>query len=172
MNPLDAICLGIIIWHTWRGYQKGLVKTVFSLIGWVVSLFLALHFAPVVAPLLTGMTPGVLQRVLAIIIMLLLSLTGFSMLGFIVNAIFKKLSLMPLNRLAGGGLGAAKGLFIAVILAGMLAPVAGHFAVWQSSQLVKGLLPFAPSVRHMAGQAAQSAAHTLQYEAGHALQTR
>lgn len=49
MNWLLIVVLAILLFSTWNGYRKGLIKTIFSMISVVAALLITTFFAPIIA---------------------------------------------------------------------------------------------------------------------------
>ena len=54
LGGFDLLMLAIVLFQVWRGYQKGLVRALMGVVGWLAALYIGSHFAAVVAPAFAG----------------------------------------------------------------------------------------------------------------------
>src|SRR5687767_11258268 len=113
MVTLDYIILGLILLSAIAGVVRGFLKEVCSLITWVLAIWLAWHYGPLLVPYLGG----VLERepyglwVGRAIVFVLVLVVG-AIVGFAVGH-FVRLSLFSgLDRMLGFVLGLLRGVVI------------------------------------------------------------
>ena len=118
MNWLDIIILVILAVTAVGGFLKGLIKTVFSLVGLIVGIILAGRFYILLADRLTFISSEDIARIVAFILIFLIVLIIAALLGFFFTRLFSAILLGWLNRLGGAAFGVILGsIFIAAILA-------------------------------------------------------
>ena len=117
---IEYLIWGILLLFTVKGFLKGLIREVCSLLGLVVGGWAAFRFAPslavVMKPLLP-LPPGV-STVLSFVLILIAS--GFLawFVGHLLTAVFKLVLLGGVNRIGGAVLGLLEGaLLLCVLLA-------------------------------------------------------
>jgi len=115
LNVLDALILLILGWNIIRGFNKGFVEEVFSLIGILVSIVIAYKLAPVAAAKLAGNTDTTTLALSGFFIYLIL----FTLFKFVAYHFEKKTaesSLGLVNNLLGFLFGVFRGIVIAAIV--------------------------------------------------------
>jgi membrane protein required for colicin V production len=101
---IDLVFLLFALYGFWMGYRKGLIRTLFSLLSFVIGLLLTLKFSPYVIEFMMNVFH--LEKILALIIGLLLCF--FLIMGvvkWIGNSIEKmlmKAKLNTFNKIQGG----------------------------------------------------------------------
>ncbi len=110
MNVLDVVLVIPMVYFLWKGYQRGLVFEVASLIGIVMGCWAACRFCERVADMLNidGEWAVLVAFFITFVAVMLLSL----LLGRCVKNLFKLVKLGFLDRLAGAVLGFAKAICI------------------------------------------------------------
>ncbi|SNR61178.1 CvpA family protein [Desulfurobacterium atlanticum] len=114
LNVLDAMIILILGWNFIRGFKKGAVEEIFSLIGVIVSLFVAVKFSHAVASKLIKnpeapviiFTGFVIYGVLFIV---------FKYIGFLLNEFFNRGFLGLVNNILGFILGILRGVVLSSI---------------------------------------------------------
>lgn len=163
MNGLDLLIVLTITLCIWRGFQLGLVRSVLSLAGWLVGLFVGTQYAKQLAPLLVEWidTPAI-QTVAAFLLLIMAVFLIFRLLGLLLVSVLEALALRPLERLAGAAFGAAKGGLIILILISVVAPWLKSAHWWQQSNMVQELMPYAPLAMQVSKQLAEQAWQQLE----------
>jgi membrane protein required for colicin V production len=120
---IDIVILVIVGVSALLGLFRGLVREVISLVGWVVSGWLAFKFSgPVAHHLANFVSLPSARMALAFIGLLLSSLLVFGIIGFLVGKLIDSTGLTGTDRMLGVILGFARGLAVVtvlVILAGL-----------------------------------------------------
>jgi membrane protein required for colicin V production len=154
MVTLDYIVIAIVLVSAIVGLIQGFLREVCSLIAWVLAIWLAWKFAPVLAPKLGGALKE--QPVYGLWVARAILFTAVLVVGAIIGSIvnyFVRLSIFSgLDRLLGFVLGVARGLVIVgvvVILAQALR--FDDEAWWKKSRVVAGFTPVADLLRALAG---------------------
>lgn len=124
LNALDALILIILGWNVVRGFNKGLVEEVISIVGVVISIVIAFRFSHVVAGIfLKDLT---VQTVfLSGIVLYTVSFFVFKYVAFVVNRKFSQSVWGILNNLLGFLFGIVRGIVIAslfVVAVSFVAP--------------------------------------------------
>ena len=164
MATFDFIILAIVLLSAIVGLVQGFLREICSLVTWVLAIWLAWQFGPLLVPHLGGVLsqePYGLWVGRAIIFVAVLVVGAI--IGFLVNH-FVRLSLFSgLDRMLGFLLGLVRGVVI-VALVIILAQTArlDDEAWWQRSKLVPALTPVATLLRavigdHMPAKMAQDA---------------
>lgn len=145
MNMLDIIIAVVVLLGLLRGFQTGLIRSLMSLIGWLVALVIASRFAGQFAVWFAGLIDSpVLQTALAFLSLVIVVLAVLYVLVAVLSRLIDKLNITVLDRMAGGVLGAAKGILVVLIIMSFTAPALQRFEFWQRSVMVKELMPLAP----------------------------
>lgn len=155
MSGLDIVISAIVLIGLWRGYSAGAVKTVLSLIAWVVALIvaskLASEFTPLFAPISQNPT---LQLAMAFLAMVLVVLLGLGLLSYLIAKTLKAVKLSFLDKLAGGIVGAVLGLIKVLFVLAVISPILIKTEMYQNSPLAQSLLPFAPLAKELVADVA------------------
>lgn len=147
MSYLDIATLVIILWGFWTGVQKGLIRSLTSLIGWLLALVLGSRFATLLAPELSMLSDDpVVQKIAAFAIIVLAVLTITALIGQLLRSLLKAMALGIPERLAGGAFGAAKGTLVIMLAIQLLGPWVAESPHWQRSKVIALLSPYAPTV--------------------------
>jgi len=122
LNVLDALILLILGWNIIRGFNKGFVEELLSLIGILVSLAAAYKLAPIVAKRLVGDADTATLALSGFFIYLFF----FTIFKFIAHHFEKRAAQSPLgflNSLLGFLFGIFRGIVIAAILVFFIAAI-------------------------------------------------
>ena len=134
---LGAILLVSVVIGLWRG----LVFELLSLAGWVVAYLGAAYLAPWTAGWLPAERFGPeLTHMLSVVLGFGVILIVWGLAARLVKTLIQASPLSPLDRLAGAGFGALRGVFIGVllVLVAGFTPLAKS-ATWQASQIAPRL---------------------------------
>lgn len=153
MVTLDYIVLAIILISAVVGAFRGFLREVFSVISWVLAVWLAWKLAPQLAPKFGGALRDPVYGLWAArtLIFLPVVIAGYY-LGAAVNHFVRLSMFSGLDRLLGFLLGLVRGLVIIGI--GIIVAQAMRLdeeAWWKQSTLVAGLKPVAGVLRALAG---------------------
>ena len=153
MAALDWIFLGVLVASLVIGAWRGLVFEVLSLLGWVVSFFVAQWFAQDVANWLPmGDSAGALRYAAGFVVVFIASVFVWGFLTSLAKRLIDAMGLRPADRALGAIFGLLRGLvlLLAVAVVAGLTPV-GAAAWWQESQaapvlaqVLQGLKPALP----------------------------
>lgn len=117
MNWVDWIVLGIVGVSILTGLMKGAVRTVFSLAGLAVGLFVASRESGALGIVLSRVVSPRYAAVLAFLLIFLGIGLVFALAGWLLRKAIEKLLLTWLDRVAGGALGLLRGAVIVGVLA-------------------------------------------------------
>ncbi|MEC7120122.1 MAG: CvpA family protein [Pseudomonadota bacterium] len=158
MNTLDILILLVVVLSIWRGFQLGLIRSVVSVVGWFVALYVGTHFAKPMSPFFVDWvsTPA-LQTAVAFVVLVLGVFVLARVVAALLVSMMQALALRPVERLAGAVFGALKGGLIVLVLVSVLAPWLKTAAWWQQSHLVPELMPYAPLAMQVSRQLAEQA---------------
>lgn len=153
MAALDWILIGVLVASMLMGAWRGLVFEVLSLLGWVVSFFVAQWFAQDVAAWLPmGESAGALRYAAGFLIVFIAAVFSCGLLTSLAKKLIEVIGLRPADRALGAIFGVLRGvvLLLAVAVVAGLTPV-GSAPWWQESQaapvlaeVLKGLKPALP----------------------------
>jgi membrane protein required for colicin V production len=139
-----AIAL-IVLYSLYRGFKVGLIESLVGLVGWFATLYMGTHFARSMGGSFAGVVKDpVLQTALAFLVIVLLMLMivwGFSI---VLKSLINALALTPIEKLAGGVFGAARGVLIVLVIMSFIGSWASKESWWQESILARPLTPYAP----------------------------
>lgn len=155
MSILDIIISAMVLISLWRGYSVGAVKTVLSLVSWVVSLLVASKIASEFASLFSPISQNpTLQLAMAFLAVSLAVLFGLGVVSFLIAKALKIVKLSLLDKLLGGVVGAVLGLVKVLFVLAVISPILVKTDTYQNSPLAQGLLPFAPLAKELVMEAA------------------
>ena len=119
MNILDIILAVPLLWFAYRGFQKGLVIELASLVALILGIWAAIHFSFFAADFLTDnfdIGPKYLP-VTAFIITFIVVVLGVILVGKIVEKFINLIALGFLNKLGGLVFGIVKAAFFLSVIA-------------------------------------------------------
>lgn len=153
MTVIDGVILFILAIGLMRGFMAGAIKTVMSLVGWILALVIASKLSGDLSVLFAPMVDArIWQITLAFMMVALVVLTVTHLVTYVLSKTVKFLKLGLLDRWFGGMFGVAKSGVKILILMGVTAPVLPHLPNANSSPLLQALLPFAPVAKEVAGE--------------------
>ena len=144
VTTIDYIVIGVLLFSTIKGFFRGLIVEVLSIVGLIGGLYLASRFYPSLQSLGIAIgIPSAVARIIAYILILCLVTGAAAWLGSILTKIAKKLFMGWLNRLAGAIFGFIEGALVIIILLVVvsLTPWKDKVEVWRKeSKAVKIML--------------------------------
>lgn len=118
MNWLDILIIVVLVASAVGGLISGFIRTVFSLAGFILGVFLAGRFYIALANIMTFIPSENGAKIVAFIIIFLIVTIIFALLGVLFTKIASLIMLGWINRLLGAALGVIMGgLFLSAILA-------------------------------------------------------
>lgn len=163
MNYPDIALLIVLLVGTVNGLRIGLIQSLTNLIGWIIALVLAIKYYDIVADLWTWASDKVWQQnvlAFASIVLCVMMMTWGTI--FLLDQVFKKLKLTPINRLVGGMFGGAKSSVVILVLLNALTPILGQTSSWKQSQIIQTLSPYAPMATQWSKQMKQKVGDFIQ----------
>jgi membrane protein required for colicin V production len=118
LNLLDIIFIAIISISGIIGFFRGFVREVMSLVGWIVSAWLAWQYAGVLAPSFESLlTSADVRKAAAFVSIFLVSLVLFALLSYLVSKIMSKSALKGTDRTLGLVFGMFRGAVVIAVIA-------------------------------------------------------
>ncbi|MHB1200331.1 MAG: CvpA family protein [Polaromonas sp.] len=153
MAALDWILLAGLLFSMVLGAWRGLVYELLSVLGWVVSFFVAQWAAPQVATLLPMQSASELVRYAAAFVLIFIVVVfAAGLLAFLLKKLVQAIGLRPVDRTFGAAFGLVRGLILllaATLVIDMTALKASDW--WLESEgaavltvTLKGLKPMLP----------------------------
>jgi len=113
MNILDIILILPILWGGWKGFHKGLIIEIFTLLAFGVGIWAGIHLSDFVSVELDKMgAGGKYLPVVAFVICFIAAGAGMYFLGKTIERMVKVVAMKPLDKLGGAVFGVAKFLMI------------------------------------------------------------
>lgn len=178
LNGLDYVLLFVIGFSTLSGLARGLVRQIFDLVAWFLSIYFAFSLGPTVGselnrlfnleahlnrslgPLWGNFNIGsTAVNILGFILVLVLVRAVVEFVANIMDFIARLPIVSTFNRLGGGALGFVKGLVVVFVAAALIkAMPAGQFSeTIDGSQVVSTVLKLSPTlydyIRELIGKA-------------------
>lgn len=125
MNILDIIIGLFLAWQLYRGFSKGFIAAVVSLLGLIAGLYCSLHFSDWVGKQLfaeSQMGEGSIV-LLSFAITFVAALVGVYFIGKLVSGLIKTLQLNLINKIAGAAFGGLKAVLILSVLFGFITKI-------------------------------------------------
>lgn len=167
LNSLDYVLLFIIGFSTIVGLSRGLVRQVFDLVAWVLSIYMAIGLGPTVAaelnrvlgleahlnkalgPIWGNFSVGSSAvNILGFILVLMVVRLIVEVVANMVDFVAKLPVINMFNRLGGAAFGFTKGLAVVFIIAALIkAMPAGEFTqTIESSRVVSSVVSLSPAL--------------------------
>jgi membrane protein required for colicin V production len=144
LTGADVLILLVLVGSTLIGLLRGFVREAVSLAFWIVAIWSAWRFGPVVEPHLGGLMadPKVAPWVGRLVILMLVLLVGW-VLGMLLSYFTRSVGLGPLDRVVGLIFGVVRGMVLVglMIIGGELLQL-NQEEWWHRSKLV----PYGESV--------------------------
>jgi uncharacterized membrane protein required for colicin V production len=145
MNGLDVFALVMLGIFGALGLKEGLVRSVFQIASWLVSIFVAWLYSADAANWFMANFIGIdplLAKGLGVVSAFLAPFLIFSFLGSIIHQFVKSAPLLKsANRMGGLGLGAFKGALLCSVVCAVLhaLPVQGDLKAFRDSSVAYSL---------------------------------
>lgn len=113
MTAVDWILLGVLVFSMLLGAWRGLVYEVLSVLGWVVSFFVAQWFAPDLAtrlPVQSASDP--VRYAAAFVLIFIATVFAAGLLAFIFKKLVAAIGLAPVDRVLGAAFGVLRGVIL------------------------------------------------------------
>lgn len=119
MSLIDIFLLIPAVWLAYRGFSKGFVIEIASLLALVAGIFVAVHFSSFASDFLTA-NINISEKylpIIAFVVTFLVVVLGVHLVGKLLEKIVDLIALGFINKLAGGIFGVAKAaIFLSVII--------------------------------------------------------
>ena len=113
MTAVDWVLVGVLVFSMLLGAWRGLMYEVLSVLGWVVSFFVAQWFAPELAPRLPLQSAAEPVRYAAAFVLIFIaSVFAAGLLAFLVKKLVAAVGLAPVDRVLGAALGVLRGVIL------------------------------------------------------------
>ncbi len=153
MNVLDIILLVPVLWFAYRGFNKGFIIELSSLVALVLGIYVAINFSGFTASWLVK-NFEISEKYLTIISFIVTFIAvvfGVFMVGKILEKFVDVLLLGFINKLAGGAFGIVKAAFLMSVILWIINSLdPGDFIIKQKtregSMLYEHVEWFAPAV--------------------------
>lgn len=117
MNFIDIFILGILVWFGYKGFRKGLVFELVSIIALALGIYGGLKFSDTTAEFLSAYIDSEYLEVIAFTITFLIILLLVFVAGKVVEKIINLVALKLVNKLLGAFFAIIKiGLALAVLI--------------------------------------------------------
>ena len=138
LKILDIILIAIITVSGLVGVFRGFVREIMSLVGWIVSAWLAWRFANEFAPLFDSIidSPDV-RKAASFISIFLISLVLFALLSYFICKIMNKSALKGMDRSLGMVFGLLRGAIIIAVLAILIQSTEFSKESWWTGSMLK-----------------------------------
>lgn len=125
MNYLDILLLIPILIGAWRGFKKGIIIELFTLLALLVGIYAAIHFSDYMVNILKDNFDfdGEYTPVVAFVLTFLIVGAMVFFLGKALEKVIKVVQLSALNKFAGVVFGVTKMLFVSSIIVVVLESV-------------------------------------------------
>ena len=120
LAPIDMILLLVLLVGAWRGFTKGLILSVASLVGLVGGIWAASHFSSLVADALAAQISWSENTIhmAALALTFLMVVVGVHLLAKLLEKTLELVALGLVNKLAGAAFGLLKvGLVMSFLIA-------------------------------------------------------
>lgn len=143
-NYLDIIIAFVFVGFALRGYFKGLILSLTSLIGLIVGLYAAWHFSDYLAQELTPLLSLSVEslKIVSFILTFVIALFIVYLIGILLEKVVKVAGLGFLNKLGGLFLGLIKGGLLVSIFFYLFVLIGG--TAWLNPNTLKGSLLYEP----------------------------
>jgi len=117
VNYLDIIFIVPLLWAAYRGFNKGLIIEVSTLIAFGLGIWGGIHFSDFVADLLMDKVDSEYIPIVSFAVTFILIVAGIFVLGKTIEKAVNLVQLKLVNKIGGAVFGIVKiALFISVIL--------------------------------------------------------
>src|SRR6202047_3602299 len=138
MTGADVLIVLVLVGSTIIGLLRGFVREAVSVVFWVVAIWAAWKFGPLVEPHLGGLLadPSIAPWVGRLVILVLVLLLGW-VVGMLLGYFTRSLGLGPLDRVIGLIFGIVRGLvLVGLLVIGAKLLHLNHEEWWSRSKLV------------------------------------
>jgi membrane protein required for colicin V production len=138
LNILDIVIVSIIAISSLIGVFRGLVRELMSLVGWIVSAWLAWRYAYVFAPVFDSVIESSdVRKAASFITIFLVSLVLFALLSYFISKIMSKSALKGMDRTLGMLFGLLRGVIIIAVVAILIQSTQFAKETWWTESMLK-----------------------------------
>jgi len=117
VNYLDIIFIIPLLWAAYRGFNKGLIIEVATLVAFGLGIWGGIHFSDFIADLLMDKVDSEYLSLVSFAVTFILIVAAIFVLGKVIEKAVNLVQLKLINKISGAVFGVAKiALFISVIL--------------------------------------------------------
>ncbi len=116
MNYLDIIFIVPLIWAAYRGFNKGLIIEVSSLVALGLGIWGGIHFSDYIADLITGKVDSQYIPLVSFSLTFIIIVATVFVLGKLLEKAVNLVQLKLVNKISGAGFGIAKVVLIISVL--------------------------------------------------------
>ncbi len=121
MHWIDIIIVAVITLSVITGLFRGFIKELIALSIWIIAIWLAIHYNPLIDPwLIPYVKDANIRKVLDFVIILLATLIAGGITNAALGFILKHSGLSSIDRLLGMIFGFIRGIFIVSVIIVML----------------------------------------------------
>lgn len=137
MTWLDIIITVVFLVFAVLGLMRGLIAEVFSLLSWIVAIYVGSHYGELIRPYVDSFVSNVkYQGLVACVLVGILTYILVALIGILLSKKVNATIFAPINRMLGMLFGAARG----AVVVGVLTLIALQFGlqdaeVWKASKL-------------------------------------
>lgn len=115
---IDMVIVVFVVMGLWRGFRRGLIREVFSLVGALLAVAVAYQGYQELSLYLTATYPMVewLAQIIAFGVLTLAISLGAALFGYFWSRVIRLTPFAIIDNLAGAGLGVAKVAVITIVL--------------------------------------------------------
>lgn len=151
MHTLDWAIVAIVLLSSLIGFIRGFLRETIALVAWILGLWLAWKYAPLVIPHLGGVLakPDIAVWAARILILFAVLLVG-ALIGFILGHFVRHSPFGVLDRTFGVVFGLLRGLIVIglAVMAAQLLNLDGE-TWWRESSLMPAAQFLAECIRHL-----------------------
>ena len=137
MTWMDIVILVVFLVFSVLGLARGLIAELFSLLSWVIALYVGAHYGELAKPLMSSwMTDSPFQGLAACLFVGVIAYVVVALIGALLNKQISASIFAPINRMLGLLFGAARG----ALVVGFLTLITLQFGLqesetWKASKL-------------------------------------
>jgi membrane protein required for colicin V production len=138
MNAVDWVIVAVVALSMLLGVLRGFVREVMSLVGWVVGIWLAIRFAPVLGRELPAeMAIAEIRTGIAALGIVIGTIVVAALIAWVIGKFLSAIKLTGTDRLLGAAFGFVRALLI-VLLVGLFAgrTALAQQPLWRDSVLL------------------------------------
>lgn len=117
MSAFDIVLAIPLLWGLYKGFNKGLILEIISILSFIIGIYLAIHFSYVVADFIGGKKSSQYIQLVAFAITFIGTLVLMFWIGKLLDNFAKKIQLGTINKIGGAAFGTIK---VALIIGVML----------------------------------------------------